>query len=77
MIGGVNVFSLSLFDVLSLTDSQTGVSAMQCYVTGIDLDITAAAFTLTLHAARADDRVYWNLGVADYGELGTNTRLAV
>jgi hypothetical protein len=77
VIGGVNVFSLDLFDVFSLTDSQSGISAMKCTITGIELDITAADFTLTLHAARADDRVYWNLGVAGYGELDTNTRLAV
>jgi hypothetical protein len=46
-------------------------------VIGLDLDITPDGFTLTFHTTRADDRIYWNLGVVDYGELGTNTRLAV
>jgi hypothetical protein len=32
---------------------------------------------LTLHTTRADDRIYWNLETTGYGELGTNTRLAV
>ncbi|GEM_PF-1252078 len=77
VIGSVNVFSINLFDVLSLTDAQTGLSGLRCYVTGIDLDITARHFTLTLHTTRADDRIYWNLETTGYGELGTNTRLAV
>ncbi len=77
VIGSVNVFSIGLFDVLSVTDSQSGISGLKCYVIGLDLDITADGFTLTFHTTRADDRIYWNLGVTGYGELGTNTRLAV
>jgi hypothetical protein len=77
VIGSVNVFSIGLFDVLSVSDSQSGVNGLACYVIGLELDIAADGFTLTFHTTRADDRIYWNLGVVDYGELGTNTRLAV
>ncbi len=77
LINSTNVFSLNLFDLLSLTDSQTGISAMLCWIVGLRLHITPAGFTLTWLTERADDRVYWSLGVVGRGELGTNTRLAV
>jgi hypothetical protein len=76
VINGVNVFSLNLFDVITVTDSQTGLSGVKCFITGEALHITPDGFTLTWHTARADDRGYWNLGVTGYGELGVNTRLA-
>jgi len=76
-IGGVNVFAVNLFDVLTVTDTQSGIANLKAYVTGIDLTIHGTGFDLTWHTTRADDRGYWNLGTAGYGELGTNTRLAV
>ncbi|MCC7447517.1 MAG: hypothetical protein IT324_08885 [Anaerolineae bacterium] len=77
IIGGVNVFAINLFDVLTVTDAQSGITNLQAYVTGIDLTIHAVDFELTWHTTRADDRGYWNLGTVGYGELGTYTRLAV
>ncbi len=76
LIGSSNVFSVNLFDALAITDAQTGLSNVTCRVVGIALDITAQDFTLIFFTERADDRIYWNLGVTGYGELGTNTRLA-
>jgi hypothetical protein len=60
-----------------LTDSQTGISGLKCYITGIELDIDPERFTLSWNTVRADDQAYWNLGVTGYGELDTTTRLAV
>ncbi len=77
VIGGVNVFSLRLFDPVAVTDPQTGISAMLCRIIGLALSITPQGFSLTWHTERQDDRVYWALGVAGHAELGATTRLAV
>ncbi len=76
-IGGSSVFAVNLFDVLTITDSQSSISSVKAYVTGIDLTVNPMGFDLTWHTTRADDRGYWNLGAVGYGELGTATRLAV
>ncbi len=76
VVGSTNVFSLNLFDVLALTDAQTGLSGMQGYIQGFTLGLDAARFELVWQISRADQQQYWNLGVVGYGELGTNTRLA-
>jgi hypothetical protein len=68
---------VDLFDVLSVTDSQTGINDLKCYITGMELDLDAERFTLSWQTVRADDQAYWNLGVTGYGELDTATRLAV
>lgn len=77
VINGTNVFSLKLFDVISLSDAQTGISNLLCWISGLRLEITPEAFTLIWLTERADDRLYWNLGITGYSELGSTTRLAV
>lgn len=77
VVGGVNVFSVDLFEALAVTDAQTGLNGVKAYVTGQELEIAPAGFKLALRLARVDDRPFWNLGVEGYGELGVTTRLAV
>jgi hypothetical protein len=77
VIGGVNLFSIDLFQWITVTDSQTGISNMRLFTTGYEFDLDAKGFRLTLFTARADDTSYWNLGTTGYGELDTATRLAV
>ena len=76
VIGSVNLFSIDLFNVISVSDSQIGLSAAKVYVIGIQLEITPSTYALTFITSRADENIYWNLGTVGYGELGTNTRLA-
>lgn len=76
-VGAVNVFSVDLFNVLTVTDSQIGLNGAKCLVTGIELEIAPEGFTLHWLTTRADDRSYWLLGRTGYGELNTATRLAV
>lgn len=74
LIGGVNVFSVRLFDALSISDPQTGISAMVCRVIGLELTIAPNGFTLHWITERQDERAYWILGTS---ALGVATRLAV
>jgi hypothetical protein len=77
VVAGVNVFSLDLFTAIVGTDPQTGLTAVKAYVVGQHVKLTARGFVLVLRVSRVDDRKFWNLGVAGYGELDENTRLAV
>lgn len=89
-VGGVNPFSVNLMDCITATDSQSGISGLKAYVIGITFEIVTSEvsmegsklrvqpteYRLTWDTMRADDKIYWNLGVTGYGELDTNTRLA-
>src|SRR5450432_142186 len=77
VFGSTNIFALNLFDTLTVTDAQEAFSGIMVFVGGFQLEVNAEKFTLDLTTFRADDKGYWNLGTAGYGELGTNTRLAV
>jgi len=77
VIGSVNVFSLKLFDVLSVSDPQTGMASVVARIIGVKIAITAQDFSVVWLTERADDRVFWTLGVVGRGELNSNTRLAV
>jgi hypothetical protein len=74
-VGNVNVFSLELMDKVVLNERQAGAHMLQHWIRGVEYDITGRTFAVTLHLERADDREYWLLGRAGYGELGTATRL--
>ena len=72
-VGGVNVFSVGLFGLLTVTEPQDGLSNMKLWVIGQRFHITPYDFTVTYVTERADDTVYWVLGTST---LGVNTRLA-
>ncbi|MHB8625616.1 MAG: hypothetical protein ACYDBJ_04500 [Aggregatilineales bacterium] len=74
VINGTNVFSVKLFDQLTVSDPQTGLSNVALWVIGLRLQITPDDFLITYVTERSDDRVWWILGTSP---LGTNTRLAV
>ncbi len=76
VLGSTNIFSLELFSLLTITDSQSGLTSAKAWLRGYRCTGTGQQFTMEFFTQRADDLVYWNLGVTDYGELNTNTRLA-
>lgn len=76
-VAGVNVFALRLFDSITLSDSQTGLAGVRCWVTAIETTLTPGRFTRRFTLERADLRRYFALDTAGYAELDANTRLGV
>lgn len=74
-LGGVNVFALELLDKVTITDPASGASGLGHWLRAVEYDLGAGGFRVTLHLERADDRQYWLLGKAGYGELDRAARL--
>jgi len=74
-VGNVNVFSLDLMDKIIVNDPASAGAMLQHWIRGVDYDLTATTFTVTLWLERADNRQYWLLGRAGYGQLGLTARL--
>lgn len=78
LLNGVNIFSLKLFDSLTLSDTQTGLSAVRCRIIRQGIEIRPDGFTVQFGLERADDRRYLALDQAGYAELDSvNARVAV
>lgn len=76
MLNSVNVFQLELMDKIVVDEQQSGADMLQHWIRGVEYEITGQTYQATLYLERADDRVYWLLGKANFGELGSVTRLA-
>jgi hypothetical protein len=78
-IGDVNLFSLGICDVLTISDYMTALTAEKYMITGIEhteiSQYTTGEITFTVHPL--GDVTYWLLGVAGFGELGETTRLGL
>ncbi len=74
-LGGVDVFSLGLMNKILVNEPESGAENLQHWIRGVEYDLAAQNFSVTLHLERADDRQYWQLGRLGFGELGTATRL--
>jgi hypothetical protein len=63
-------------DRVSLTETVTGISNA-FYIQAVDLTVNAPGIPVaTWTLSPADTTVYWSLGTAGFGELGTATRLS-
>jgi len=75
VINGVNVFSLAIMDKVTVNDAHSGIGALDHWVRGVEYDLTPISFNVMLHLERADERLYWLLGTAGYGELDSGIHL--
>ena len=71
----MNVFSLAIMDKVTVNDAHSGIGALDHWVRGVEYDLTPISFNVMLHLERADERLYWLLGTAGYGELDSGIHL--
>jgi hypothetical protein len=77
-IGGVNLWSVNVGDVVSLSDTQTGLSAVKVMVLGIrGSNAVDGKRDLTWIVKRMDAQPTWILENATYSVLETTTRLSL
>jgi hypothetical protein len=80
-LGGVDLLGLELMDVIDVTDTQSGLTAMKHMITGVEyvLDPQSQDYvkSVKLIPERLDDVTYWILGDATYGVLDSTTRLYI
>jgi hypothetical protein len=74
-LNGVDLWSLDLFDLVQISDAQTGLNLVKHWIRGLEYFLYGGRSKITLHLARADQRQYWLLGVSGFGELGETTVL--
>lgn len=73
-----HLLNIGLFDVINVSDDQTGVSSERYIVTGMNYELAPNSVSeVTLYGELIDDFTYWILGVAGYSELGSTTRLGL
>ncbi len=75
VVNGVNVFSLGLFDKVTVNDAQTGIDALDHWVRAVEYELTPTRKDVRLYLERADERKYCLLDRTGYAELDTNARL--
>jgi hypothetical protein len=78
-IAGVNVFSLDIGEVVTLSETQTGVTARKHIITAIEhlLESGTDKLDTRLYLRALSATTYWMLADATYGKLGTTTRLGL
>ncbi len=81
ILGGVDVMSVELMDIISISDTQVGLSNVKHLVVGIEYQFTTDAAdqigSVRFLLERLDDMAYWILGDATYGVLDSTTRLFI
>jgi len=79
VVNGVNVFSLDLGDIITLSEDQTGIAAQMYAIMGFRYGVNEAGtvWELECYLRSISDKTYWILGDATYGVLGYTTRLAI
>jgi hypothetical protein len=79
LIGGVHPLSVEIGNMLTISETQTGVSAAKYLVQGIEteLDAGGAVSRVAWWVRPLGDVTYWILGDATYGVLGSTTRLGI
>jgi hypothetical protein len=77
-IGAVNIYDLELGDVVSVTETQTAVTAQKYLLLGYEyMLIPDGVSTVRFNVMNLDDQTYWILGEAGYSELGETTWLGL
>lgn len=77
-IGAVKLYALEIGDVITLTDAQLGISGQRSMILGVQYQLGAGGASQITFSVRAlDDKLYWILDDAVYGQLGITTRLGV
>ncbi len=76
-LDGINPFAPNLMATVRVSDAQSGLDGVLCWIIGQEAHITPRGFTLTYILERADDRLYFLLDTVGCAELDTYTRLAV
>ena len=76
---GTSVLSVEIGDIVTVSETQTGVSGLKYLVTGIEYDISGSGADVrtTFYVRPLDDVTYWILGDGTYGVLGSTTRPAI
>jgi hypothetical protein len=78
-IGGVHPLSVEIGQVLTISETQTAVSAAKYLVQGADYQIESGGThgRVLWRVRPLGDVTYWILGNATYGVLGSTTRLGI
>ena len=77
-VGATSVFDVDIGDVVSITETQTGIAAWKAWVIGLEYSIEAEDVTrVAFYLSPVDDVTYWLLEEAGFSELGDTTRLAL
>jgi hypothetical protein len=77
LINGASTLALQLEDTIRISDAQSGLNGVLCWIRGQRWQVDGRSWTLTLSLARADDRSYFILERTGHTELDTGTRLGV
>lgn len=81
VINNIDILSLELLDVISISDVQSGLSSVKHVIIGISYIFSPQGNDQLVHAEftlqRIDQLSYWILNDATYGVLGTTTRLFI
>jgi len=72
-LGSANVFSIKLLDRLTITDVQSGLSAVKHLVRGIEYDLKPGTWSVLYHLEQADPNKYYLAGVTGYDEVGSSS----
>lgn len=77
-VAGVNLFTVQLGTILSLTDYMTAITSQKLVVLGMAITLAPGdQSTIKLFVRALDDVTYWILGDSTYGVLGTTSRLGI
>lgn len=72
-LAGVDLYSLDIGDVISLSETQTGVSNQKCWIAGISYSLKRdAAAQIVFNVLPLDDKTYLTLDDDIYGLLDQN-----
>lgn len=79
-VGGTNIFSLEIGDMMTITDTQAAISGQKYLIVGVQYGMgngKPATTEVEFALRRLDDQTYWILQNATYGLLGSTTRLGI
>ncbi len=79
IVNGVDVMGLEIGDVISVSDSRTGLSSVKHMAVGFEYDWTATnngtsePSRVRVYMERLDQQNYWQAGIAGFSEAGLTT----
>lgn len=77
VVGGTNVLSVELGDIVDVTEGQTDTSGQRALVVGALYSLRDSEARAMLRVRRIDTKTYWRLDDSTYSVLGSTTRLAI
>lgn len=79
-VGGTNIFSLEIGDMMAITDTQVAITTQKYLIVGIQYGMgngKPASTEVEFVLRRLDDQTYWILQNSIHGKLGNTTRLGI